>query len=165
MQDRDTEVEAEVQWRRVEAMNNAGLRGGESHEGGAPNLVQRGLFQKNRPLPQLGVALSLLASPRPLVMLSWLGRGALCDLRKSLLGESNFKKKKKKHNQLPFSVFSNPNQKSTVCAIAKSRLRSSAHVLTASAKISEEADRNKRVPFSCCIMRRWSPCTPVPARQ
>lgn len=53
MQDRDMEVEAEVQWRRVEAMNNAGLRGGESHEGGAPNLVQRGLFQRNRPLPQL----------------------------------------------------------------------------------------------------------------
>lgn len=111
MQDRDTEVEAEVQWRRVEAMNNAGLRGGESHEGGAPNLVQRGLFQKNRPLPQLGVALSLLASPRPLVMLSWLGRGALCDLRKSLLGESNFKKKKKSTINSLFQSFPTPIKK------------------------------------------------------
>lgn len=81
-----------MQWRRVEALNNAGLRGGDSHEGGAQKPVQRGLVQRNGPLAQgFTVALSLLVSPRPLVMLSWLVRGAPWGQRKSLLGDSNSK--------------------------------------------------------------------------
>ena len=143
-------------------MNNAGLRGGERHEGCALQTVRRGLFQRNGPLAQ-GFS---VASPRPLVMPAWLAKGTQCGLRKSLPGEKNFKikRKKKKAQPTPFSSLLQPQSKSTVCAIEKSHLRSSVHFLTASAKIADEADRNKRVPFSCCIMR-WTPCTSVQARQ
>lgn len=82
-------------------MNNAGLRGGERHEGCALQTVRRGLFQRNGPLAQ-GFS---VASPRPLVMLAWLAKGTQCGLRKSLPGEKNFKIKKKKKKGPTNSLF------------------------------------------------------------
>lgn len=104
-----------------------GSRGGQGLAGRALEAEQRGCFQGTGLGTGSSVALRLQASPRPLVMPTWLVQGARCGLRRNLLGEKNFKikKKKKKAQSTPFFSFSQPQSKSTVSAIEKSHLRSS----------------------------------------
>lgn len=82
-----------------------GSRGGQGLAGRALQAEQRGCFQGTGLGTGSSVALRLQASPRPLVIPTWLVQGARCGLRRNLLGEKNFKIKKKKKESTINSLF------------------------------------------------------------
>lgn len=94
-----------------------GSKGGQGLAGWALKTEQKGYFKGTGLGTGAGVGLRPQVSPGPLLVLTWLFQGARGGLGLNLLGEKNFKIKKRKEKKTNpqinslFLFFPNPNQK------------------------------------------------------